>query len=301
MPDERLSIQERQNDPSMITLLRATSVSHARVRRLNALRLSVGCAFAALGLIVTLTGGAVAWIAILGVLWGLTYAAGVSSWADDELRRATKLQEMFDVRLFRIPWNSVVAGEELPAYEVSRLNRHYHGDAENLRNYYEIPDLPRPFDVLGCQQQNLGWGARVRRRYANTILGGVVVWAAAGLFVGALTSLSLTGLVLRWYVPSLGILLLGLDEFRGQRGIASGREHVLSLVRARIAQVTEAPRKAGEQSDLMILARQVQDSIFHTRTRQPRVPNWFFSRFQTKDRLDFQEAMRELVRTLDYK
>lgn len=301
MPDERLSIQERQNDPPMITLLRAMSVSHARVRRLNALRLSVACVLAALGLIATVTGGAVAWIAILGALWGLTYAAGASSWADGELRRAAQLQEMFDVRLFGMPWNPVVAGEELPAHEVSRLNRRYRGDGEDLRNYYEVPDLPRPFDVLGCQQQNLGWGARVRRRYANVILGGVAVWAAAGLLVSVLTGLSTTDLVLRWYVPSLGILLLGLDESRGQRGIASGREHVLSLVRARIAQVTEAPQRVGVQPDLMALARQVQDSIFHTRTREPQAPNWFFSRFQAKDRIDFQEAMRELVRTLHYK
>lgn len=299
MPDQQLSILERQNGQSMIGLLRAMSVSHGRVRRLNSLRLSVACALAVLGLIASLTGGAVAWITVLGALWGVAHAAGISSWSNSELRRAAKLQEMFDVQLYRIPWNPVAAGEELPAHEVSQLNRRYRGEGKELRDYYEIPVLPRPFDILACQQQNLGWGARVRRRYANAILCGVVVWSVMGLFLSMFAGLTVTDLVLRWYVPSLGILLLGLDESRGQRGIASRRDHLLSLVRTHVSQVTGVVDKGELESHLMVLARQVQDSIFDTRTREPRVPDWFFSRFRDKDRIDFQEAMKELVSALD--
>jgi hypothetical protein len=229
----------------------------------------------------------------------VAHAAGISSWASRELQRGAKLQEMFDVQLYRIPWNPVAAGEELPAHEVSQLNRRYTGETKELRDYYEIPDLPHPFDILACQQQNLGWGARVRRRYANAILGGVIVWSMTGLLLSVFAGLTVTDLVLRWYVPSLGILLLGLDESRGQRGIASRRERLLSLVRTQIAQAAETVNKAELESHLIVLARQVQDSIFDTRAREPRVPDWFFVRFRDKDHIDFQAAMKELVSTLD--
>ncbi|MEK8107928.1 S-4TM family putative pore-forming effector [Micromonospora sp. M12] len=100
---------------------------------------------------------------------------------DGQLRRAAVLQEMFDVRLFRLPWNAVAAGDPVGLPEVSRLDRAFRGDEQYLRDYYEVPDLPRPYDVLACQQQNLGWGARVRRRYAYTVLAGVALWATVGL------------------------------------------------------------------------------------------------------------------------
>jgi hypothetical protein len=34
---------------------------------------------------------------------------------------------------------------------------------------YEVTALPRPLDVLACQIQSLGWGARVRQRYAAVL------------------------------------------------------------------------------------------------------------------------------------
>ncbi|WP_242906951.1 S-4TM family putative pore-forming effector [Actinomadura terrae] len=296
MPEGRPTLRERQNDPALLALLRAMSVSHARVRRLNALRMAAAMAMAALGLLASFT-GSLPWVSVLGALWALAYSAGASFWADGELRRAALLQEMFDVRLFLIPWNRVIAGDEVPAHEVSRLNRRFRGDDGPLRDYYEIPDLPRPFDVLGCQHQNLGWGARVRRRYATTVAGATAGWAAMGLLVGVAADLGLTELVLRWYLPSLGVLLLGIDTQRGQRMIADERERVLRLVHEHLARTTGRAGPARTR-DLLTLARQVQDAVYRTRVAQSRVPNWFFSRFRARDRQDFQESMRELAAAL---
>jgi hypothetical protein len=303
MPDPKSSILRHQNDPSMLALLRAMSASHARAQRLDSLCMYLSVLVAVSGLVAafTTTTAATTSISLTGAVWASAYSAGFDSWAKRELRRAALLQEMFDVRLFRIQWNLVLAGEELGAQEVNWLDKRYRAREDTLRNYYEIPDLPRPYDVLACQQQNLGWGARVRRRYAHTVLVIMFGWSVLGLAVGIIAGLTVVQLMLRWYVPSLGMFLLGLDTFRGQRDVAAERERLLTVLCARVSFASAAEQRdsTGLTEELMLFARQVQDILFLSRLRVSRVPDWFFLRFHSSDRNDFQAAMNELVATLN--
>lgn len=277
-----------QNESEAIGRLRAISVSHARAQLLAGLSTLCSVLLAAAGLAAAFASDLAVTATVLGAAWAVLYSSGFASWEDTAARRAAYVQELLDVRLFRLGWNDVLAGEQPAPQEVSRLSRRFHGREDDLRDYYEIPDLPYPYDVLACQLQNLGWGARVRRRYARAVMAAVLTWIAAGLVVGVVERLGALDTLLWWYVPSLGALLTGVDTIRSQRAVAAERERVLSLVRARIA----AP---GQRPDaLRGLARQVQDVIFQSRLRYTRVPNWFFRRYQSADRADFQAAMTEL-------
>lgn len=274
----------------MLALLRAMLVLHRRAQRLDVVRTGLSLLIAALGLLAVFVDTATA-ITIAGALWAVIYSAGLARWTDGELRRAAVLQEMFDVRLFGLPWNPLVADEQISAAEINRLGKRYDGPPAMILDYYDIPDLPYPFDVLGCQQQNLGWGARIRQRYARTVLAAIVVWSAAGVAIGAFTDLTVGQVLLRWYVPSLGIFLFGLDIFQSQRAVAAARERALRVVRSRVAAARREPTAAGVVSGLELLTRQVQDVIFLTRVNTPRVPEWFFRRFHASDRADFRAAV----------
>lgn len=295
MPGGAGPIRDRQNDPAMISLLRAMSVVHVRAQRLDHLSALLSVLLAVFGLVAAFIPAAATTAIVLGGVWALAYSVGLGSWARREVVRAALIQEMFDVRLFELPWNDVAVGQHMTAPETARLSRLYRGRADMVEDYYEIPDLPKPYDVLACQQQNLGWGSRVRRRYAQAVVGGVVLWACAGIVVGAVAGLGVVALFLRWYVPSLSLFLHGIDTFRGQRAVAEERERVLSVVRSRVEHSARGPQTKQVVADLLVLARQVQDVIFQTRRRQIRVPNWFFLRFRSRDRADFQEVVKEIT------
>jgi hypothetical protein len=254
------SCGERQNQPRLTRLLRAVSVAHARVQRLAVLQLSVSVAVAASGVIAAFASVTAAPITILGGLWGISYAAGLATWGGNELRRAAVLQEMFDVELLELPWNPVVAGEQLSRQEVSHLSRQYRPEAL-LLDYYIIPAVTRPYDVLGCQQQNLGWGARIRRRYSRAVLTGVGAWSGLGLVIAWPAGLTIPRLLLRWYVPSLGILLLALETYRAQRDAAAERERLLTMMETRIRSIGHilSPQAAAQ---LLAFARQSKTSFF---------------------------------------
>ncbi|MET9390805.1 S-4TM family putative pore-forming effector [Streptomyces sp. NPDC006624] len=287
-------ITRRQNDEDLQRILRAGESSHARARQLAALHMSVSfllAACAVLGVFVTSMQEA---LTVAGFLWALVYSAGASSWTEREFRRAALLQETFDIRLYELPWNEVLAGGPPSADEVSRLARRYRGPGERLRDYYEIPDLPRPLDVLSCILQNLAWGARVRRRFAAAVQGGVVVWVAAGVLVGVVTEAALLSVLVNWFVPSLGLLLLGVDTYRTQRDTAAVREHARSVILPRMREYAEAGMPPEDTGNLLVLARQAQDILLRTRLHQARVPNWFFKAFLDSDRADFAAAMDEV-------
>ncbi|MCW2143687.1 S-4TM family putative pore-forming effector [Actinoplanes cyaneus] len=299
MSDRRPPVRQRPIDPTLSHLLRATAVSHTRVRRLAAIRLIISAVLAAAGLVTVFTGAQPAGalsvtVAVTGVLWALAYSLGLASWADRELRRAALLQESFEVRFFRLPWNCVLTGEEISPEDVRHLSSRYRG--EQVRDTYGMPNLPRPFDVLARQQLNLSWGGRVRRRYAQAVMLGLCTWAAVGLITAMIRGSTITELVVQWCVPSLGMFMLGWDTFREQRGIASDRKRVCGLSRTRCLQLAAAGRNPETDRQLCLMARQVQDQLYLSRRRAPRVPSWFFRRYYTQDRSDFDAGLAE-VRT----
>jgi hypothetical protein len=293
-----VSLLAAQNRPEMMALLRAMSVCHRRAQRMDNLRMALSVAIGAAGAVVAFTGLPPAPLTAVGACWAVANAVGLGSWSRGQLRRAATLQEMFDVRLFGLPWNPVAAGQQVGADEVSRLDRRFRGGEQYLRDYYEIPPLPRPYDVLGCQQQNLGWGARLRRRYAYAVLGGLALWSVLGVVVGVTAGLTVAQLLVQWFVPSLGALLFGLEIYRGQRDVATERGRALGILQADIAQHVERGGGAAGEQALLLRARQVQDLILRTRQQQTRVPDWFFRRSHAADRIDFRAAMADLVDTL---
>ncbi|MFJ3760870.1 S-4TM family putative pore-forming effector [Streptomyces sp. NPDC090080] len=280
-------ILSEQNAEAAQYRLRAMTVSHGRAQRLGNVRTGVSLLLAASGLASALLPELTLPATILGGLWAVAYSVGLTSWENNEARRAALLQELFDVRLFRLEWNSAMVGSPPTPQQINSLSRRFRGDEAELWNYYEIPELPRPYDVLACQQQNLGWGARVRRRYARTILTLMIAWLVMGLVVGLTARMSVLDLLLLWYVPSLGAVMTGFDVCRTQWDVAAERERVMALLEAMV--VGDADPAA-----LLVFARQVQDVIFQSRQRHTRVPNWFFSRFKNTDRADFQAAMDHL-------
>ncbi|HKT01815.1 MAG TPA: S-4TM family putative pore-forming effector [Rugosimonospora sp.] len=289
-------IVDLQDTDEMIFLLKAVSVSHGRARRLDAASVSVSVLLAVCGLVATVVDRLAVPVTVMGALWAIGYGAGLARWTDGELVRAATLQEMFDVRLFRLPWNVIVAGEPIGVAEVSWLAHRFRGREADLYGYYEVPRLRSPYDVVACQLQNLAWGARVRGRYARVLLGAVGLWSVAGVVVGIVGGLTVTDTVLRWFVPSLGALLLAWDSFRTQREVAGERQRVMAIL---WDQVRRTVTGSGEVGALVELTRQVQDAILRTRRRNIRVPEWFFARFREVDRRDFQAVVAELSRTVD--
>lgn len=165
-------------------------------------------------------------------------------------------------------------------------------DVTSLRDYYLLAAVAGPYDVLFCLEQNLAWGSRVQRRFADTLLSFITAWCAAGVIVGVAAGSTVSTLVNVWFVPSLGLLLNCSEAERAQILTMRQRVRVVRLVRA----VMEDSLSSAVADDkaFVVFARQVQDALFLARRQQPRTPQWFFRLFRDYDMADFRYKMQEL-------
>ncbi|HEV2633604.1 MAG TPA: S-4TM family putative pore-forming effector [Actinocrinis sp.] len=287
-------IARLQESSRSIDLLRAIAVAHGHTQFAQMTSLLISVLVAGLSIMTQLVPAAA--LALAGAVWAFAYALLITPWRNRYLRTSAALQEMFDIELFKLPWNRVMVGDPVPEHEVSRLSRHYRGNPDRLRGYYLVADVPEPYDVLFCIEQNLAWGSRIRRRFANILITIAILWFGIGIAVAFADSETVGRLVSTWFVPALGLLLLCLDTFRAQVSVAQERTRVLSLVHA-VGADPASPVLASTDS-FAVFARHVQDVLFQTRLQQPRVPQWFFLRFHDNDMADFRYKMQTLEEQL---
>lgn len=285
-------IADRQDSVAALRLLKAVAVTHSYNQRAQALSFVVSIALAAAGLLTGSGSRYGATVALGGALWAAVYKVGVAPWAQRYLRTAATLQEMFDADLLDLPWNYIAVGDRISEDEVNRLSRRFRGDEGRLRGYYLVATVAEPYDVLFCLEQNLAWGSRIRLRFAQMMLGVLVLWSVSGVLLTLATDETVSWLITGWFVPSLGLLLLCLDMHRTQMASTRERLRVLKLVRAVIDE--PASPTMATPGALSLFVRQVQDVLYHMRQVQPRLPTWYFRRYHDADRSDFQVKMQVL-------
>ncbi|WP_461775338.1 S-4TM family putative pore-forming effector [Streptomyces sp. UC4497] len=283
---------DRQESAAAIRVLKAVSVAHLRSQRAQTLSIGLSVALAVAGPLVGPASRYGAAITLAGTLWAALYKAVMAPWSERHLRTAATLQEMFDTDVLGLPWNSVAAGSRIGDDEVSRLSRRFRGDEGRLRSYYLVADTAEPYDLLFCLEQNLAWGSRVRLRFAQLMLGVLVLWSTAGVLFTVAVGNTVGQLVTGWFVPSLGLLLLCLEMYRTQMSSIQERLRVLGLVRAVIDEPTSSV--LSTPGLLIGFARQVQDTLYQLRRLQPRLPVWYFRRYHDQDKSDFRIRMEEL-------
>jgi hypothetical protein len=292
-----IPISARQNEQSMLDLLKASTAAHVRQQRLETVRVAVSLTLAGASLVAAFASVTAAVITVIGAAWALAYTILVSPLAKGQARRSAVIQEMFDTDLFSLPWNSTLTGGRLRPDEISQLVREFdprRGRGGRLRDWYvDTSGVPQPYDVFICQQQNLAWDARLRRRWAWVLATAVVIWVVLGVVVSYAASLTMPEILLRWYVPSLAALIYGIESCKNQYDIATERERVMNLVQAEIDNAQRAP-SSDEHTRLAVKAREIQDVIFATRKQVARVPDWFYARFRDRDENDFRANAQHL-------
>ena len=286
-------IDQLQNGDHSMTLLRAIQVVHRYTQRAQGTSLIMSLVIASLGVLAKLVYPPLLPIAtIVGAGWAGVYAVALAPRIGRYMRTSAVLQEILDTALFGIPWNAVLVGEQLSEDEVSRLSRRFRGDIASLRDYYLVAAVAGPYDVLFCLEQNLAWGSRVRRRFADMLLSFVAVWCTAGIIVSVAAGSTVGTLMNVWFVPSLGLLLYCSEAARAQ--ILSMRERIRVVGLVRAVMEDSSSSVLADDKAFAEFARQVQDALFLARRQQSRTPQWFFRLFHDDDMADFCYKMHAL-------
>ena len=289
-------IHERQLDEDMLRLQRAAAASHQRGQLIEAIRVNAAVALAIAGIVVTLVGHGRSVVSIVGAAWFVISAFFLRRAAATTARHGALLQEMFDTSLFYLPWRSTVAGDPVPEPDVAQLARRLRpGCAKDQRiraGWYDPTDgVQYPYDVLIAQEQNLGWDARLRRRYAALVVAAAVIWSALGLAAGMLiANATIVGTLLSFFIPSLAIYQIALEIWSGQQRVSAERQRLTQEVTSELRKAQPGAITDAEWHRLREVARNIQDGIMRTRLDVSRVPEWFYRHYRNQDELDFADT-----------
>ncbi|GIH06652.1 hypothetical protein Rhe02_47190 [Rhizocola hellebori] len=266
-------ITERQDQPEHLQRLKAYSRYYQLAHRWRRARAIGTFGLAAIGpllsLLVPSTSELVAAVSAGWLVVGRTWL----SWMEQRRTlEAVRAQELFDTKLFLLPWNGSLAGRPPAPDDLAAAARAIKNDGP-YKNWYSI-DLsgtPWPADVLLCQRQSMVWSRSDHKAYGTTILVAGVGWFLIGLVVALVADLSLAEYLVKIFLPSAPAFLDSLDLSRLHWQHATSREQVQHKIHD-----LWRDYKAGTTVLSAADCRQIQDSAYLLRRDGPRVPQLFY-------------------------
>jgi hypothetical protein len=290
------SISELQNRTESLDLLRADTRFYLRAKRLHALRVAGTLVLALLAPVILFWkpnwGDVVAALAGAWVLVGRT----VLSWFEDRsVQKAVTVQEQFDVEVFGLEWNDGLAGPRVAPEDVHTAAQKVQGKRiERLRDWYPDADAaPWPLNVILCQRSSAVWGRRGHYWYALFVLGLGIAWFVAGLAMTAAAHVTLTGYLVKVFLPSQPAFLDTIDLFRGHLKQSQAKE-ALELKTTDLWNYGVAnPGLVSEQD-----CREVQDQTYMLRRRGVQIPQLIYRLRRKQDEAAMRAAAARLTKAL---
>ncbi|RYE67298.1 MAG: hypothetical protein EOO81_10595, partial [Oxalobacteraceae bacterium] len=194
------SINIEQNKPEHLSWLRAQRLYYRQAKWVMTAFVFIAIALPILGLVVSASGLPEAeldrWKAKLTFMSITVLLAeiGIFSRLQRELvKKAAKIQELFDTTVLGLPWSKFVVGAKVDAEDIKTISMSEltPTDKKAFLNWYEpsVGTLPIELGRLICQRTNITYDMQVRRLYAKSLLGlvivMVVVLSVIGLYKGS--------------------------------------------------------------------------------------------------------------------
>jgi hypothetical protein len=201
--------------------------------------------------------------------------------------KAASIQQTFDVRVFGLPLEYGVLNNNEVGYAIAG---NVTSDTESVKNWYsDYSALPPLHEILCCQSENIRWDDKLRRRFRKMA---VVLWIIiifAVLVVALLLRYNVAKMLsmLTWILPLLQVLILSLRSLTEN----------IEIIREAQALATNATNLIGKISDAEFekLLIEIQLRIFNHRRTCEQIPDWFYSRFRSKDQTNEDNTAKAIT------
>ncbi|MEY9912817.1 hypothetical protein ABIA35_009084 [Catenulispora sp. MAP12-49] len=272
-PGQGADISTRQNEPDHLRRLCAYSHLYNAAQRWRRLRATGTLALASVAPVLAvfvpsytdiLAAVSAGWLVI-----GRTVLTRLEQHARGDAVRA---HELYDTKLFYLPWNQALAGRPPSPDDIVRAAQHI-SEHDRYLDWYSIDlgDTPWPADVLLCQRQSMVWSRSDHRSYSNAILAAGLAWFTAGLAVAIIKDLSLADYLIKIFLPCAPAFLDTSELAHEHRLHSVAREQSEN-------DIHDLWEKYGGDPATLPVAetRRIQDSAFLLRRTGPRVPSFYY-------------------------
>lgn len=299
MPNDALcDVPMRQNSEPHISRLAAYSTFYQRAKRTLAIQFALTVPSALVSsLVILVLPNAKVWTASYALSAALLDALLFERIQAHYRGIAARTQELFDCDLLRMEWPSPRAGAKPDTEDIVHAAAHYrrkHPQMEELIDWYPtaVERLPLPLARLICQRTNCWWDSSLRKKYANILLGILILVVIAVFGISLTQKHTVEQMILTVYAPIAPAVLWTAREFRRQRDAAES----LDKLRGHIDLVWDKAiggRLIGHALDDK--SREIQDMIFDGRSKNPLVFDWINRLVRPSHQIRMNAKAQEMV------
>lgn len=281
---------EKQNNPEMIKLLRASTVAYKKAKRWET---SISFFLTALAIAYPIYFVYSTNEEIKLILFGLSFVITIlvelyyNDYKGNTISGAL-FKEQFDVEVFGLPWKTTLPRPD--SAEIAKYSFAYNG--HEIRDWYDTnisSKAPSNAVIAICQRINTGWDIDLRKTYCR--------WLKVFLIL-----------------YSFGLFLFFICERTDGRTIfsvcfslLSFYTHFFTIIRGHINVISKRKDISKQLDELIFVKknaainelRDIQDEIFITRQESAKVPNFFFRLYKRKMNLAFVNYLDSVNRTFN--
>jgi hypothetical protein len=154
-------------------------------------------------------------------------------------------------------------------------------DRKKLGNWYPavVGTLPLSVARYICQRTNVWWDARLRRRYADTIMGTMWVAIALCLAFAIWHGMTMEGFILSVLAPLSPLILWSIRESKRQSATIVRTDQVKREIDETWTRIL---RGGISDEDLERRSRHLQDEMYDRRKGSSQIPNWLYGLLRDK-------------------
>ncbi|WP_100489239.1 S-4TM family putative pore-forming effector [Sporolactobacillus pectinivorans] len=209
---------ENQNSEGNIELLKAMRYCYNKAKMFSTARLSVSVIIPIMSIACYLVyqsskfiylSNSGLWFSAVGSIWVLL-AYGLDVYEKKYILKGTKIQEMFDISLFKLQWNKVLAGSQIPPEEIKEYSSSFKGNSNKLKDWYGGVSSNHFYaNVLLAQRSNLMWAISLKRNFSKLVYAASIIYLICSVLLGIFTQMILQDYILKVLLPSISVLLYG--------------------------------------------------------------------------------------------
>jgi len=115
------------------------------------------------------------------------------------------------------------------------------------------------------------------------------LFLVAGIVIAVATDQKMLDYILKFFVPSLSVFVLGAEASKAHLDVAKSKQQKEKEINAMMELSKKQPGSVTTQE-----CRQLQDYIFSLRCKDALVPNWWYRKLRWRYEMDMQKAAEEI-------
>ena len=291
-------IQQRQNAEPNFGRLAAFSAFYQRAKLVAAIQFTLTVPMAVVSAVtIAVEPKAKMWSTFFAITVALVDALVLERVQTHYKKLGAKTQELFDCDLFKLEWRDLRVGEKPEIGDVlhaAECFKKKNPSLENLKDWYPpaVERLPLALARLVCQRTNCWWDSSLRKKYANCLIAILFLVVLAVFILSLVQAHSVEQMILTVYAPIAPAVLWTVREVRRQKDAAEA----LDKMRGQVERLwTTALKGTLHREALDSGSREIQDSIYDGRSKNPFIFDWINNIVRPRHQLSMNAKAEEMV------